>query len=191
MTLSALDAIAITARKSPQRPALLDQDGLAMDYAQLADSVDDLAGQLRNCGLHPEDVAAVLLPASALQVIAVIGALRACTCASLQSKSTVDEVRGWLERIAPSALILTEEFSAVADVARAMGIHILYAQSNSSPREWRIEKAAEPLTPRHTGGNTVLYLVTSGTTSISKIVPLSADNLEAGVKARSSTLRLY
>jgi oxalate---CoA ligase len=190
MSLSALEAIARIAKECPHSPALRDQDGQRISYSTLVNLADELSACLRRSGLVAEDVVAVLLPASALQVIAVVGTLNTCACAPLQVKSNTEEIGAWLRRISAAALILTEESEAEANMALAMGLTVFCANASLPPSLWQIRRSPASRIGRRAASNAVLYLVTSGTTNTSKIIPLSAQNLNAGIEARSTTLKL-
>lgn len=190
MSLAALTTLKRVAQERPHAPALRDTEGRIITYAEFADALRETGALLAQNGIGSEDIVAVLLPASALQVIAVAGILDTCACAALQSKSTTDEVREWLLRIRPAAILLTEESQSAADLALSMGLIVFVAKPGDFPSQWRTLKPPVPSTNRRARSGALLYLVTSGTTGASKIVPLTAQNLDAGIEARRKSLQL-
>lgn len=189
-SLTALDAIEQLAAAEPARPALCAPHGGTLGYGALWREIEGLSCLLEKSGLGREHLAAVLLPLSSTQVRAVAGVLHCCACAPLQSKTTVDEVTESLRRMQAAALIVAPEMRAEAEAAQAMGLAVIYADAQKPTWEWRVERAAGTARKRRGRPEALLYVVTSATTGRSKVVPLSAANLNAMLEARRVALRL-
>jgi oxalate---CoA ligase len=189
-SLTALDAIEQLAATEPGRPALCAPHGEVLGYGALWREIEGLSGLLEKNGLGREQLVAVVLPLSATQVRAVAGVLHCCACAPLQSKTTVDEVTESLQRMQAAALIVAPEMQAEAEAAREMGLTVIYADARKPTWEWRVERAAGAAPKKCGSPEAILYLMTSATTGRSKVAPLTATNLNAGVEARRRSLQL-
>ena len=82
------------------------------------------------------------------------------------------------------------DFEAEAEAAAAMGLTVLIARDGQPPDEWQIRHPAAPLRFDAESSDTVVLLITSATSGSSKLVPLSAANLDAQAAPRSKLLRL-
>ncbi|MGB8029887.1 MAG: AMP-binding protein [Terracidiphilus sp.] len=187
---AALGAIAQNAEINPYGVALIEPDGLTLDYRELWAQIVEVGRRLEEAGITSRQTIAILLPQGAGQVIAVAGALNYCVCAPLQPRTTPAEVEAALGKLGASALIVSPEFEAEAKAASALGLTILVAGKGSLPKDWQIHHAAAPVEVRATTSAAIMRLVTSATTSRSKVVPLTAENLDAGSAARRDSLRL-
>ena len=71
-----------------------------------------------------------------------------------------------------------------------MGLTILVARDEESPEDWQIRRPPSSPKTRGTSSEAILLLVTSATTAKSKVVPLTAANLDAGSVAKRDSLQL-
>ena len=71
--LSAVDAIEHYAKSSPHAHALVEPDGLTLNYSALWAQIEAFADRLEIAGIGAGARVAVLLPQGALQVLALIG----------------------------------------------------------------------------------------------------------------------
>ena len=187
---TSIGAIAHFAECSPQSPALIKPDGITLTYKKLWATISAVSGRLCEGGIGAQDTVAILLPQGALEVLVVAGVLGHCVCAPLQSKTTVTEVKAVLERLGARGLIVSPEREAVAEVAIEMGLSVFVAHNMESPGEWLIRRSASPRRVHAAASDAILLLVTSATTGSSKLVPLTAANLNAGILLRRDSLRL-
>lgn len=188
--IEAIDGIAGFAKSTPHAPALVNPCGVTLSYGRFWEEVSALAEQIRLAGIGPDETVAVLLEQGALQVIAVAGVLCHCICFPLQAKTTVAEVRASLERLSAVALIVAPEFEDEAEAAAAMGLTVFVARDSEQPHHWQVRPSLSSPGKRGVPYRAALVLVTSASTSSPKAVPLSAENLDAGIRSRVDSLRL-
>lgn len=187
---ASIGAIAAYAESSPQSPALIKPDGIILTYKELWARILAVGGRLHEGGIGAQETVAILVPQGVLEVLAVAGVLNHCVCAPLQSKTTVAEVRAALGRLGATALIVSPEREAEAEAAISMGLTVLVAHNMECPGEWLIRRPASPPPVRANVSEAILLLITSATTGSSKLVPLTAVNLDAQTAPRSRLLRL-
>ncbi len=189
-TLESLNAIGHLADSNPNSPALIEPNGIILSYKDLRGQILAVGSRLRESGIASQETVAVLLPQGGRQVLAVTGVLNHCVCAPLQPRTNVVEVEALLRRLAPSALIASPQFEKEAQAASAMGLTVLIAGDNESPKDWKISGTASSEQVRAGSSEAVLQLATSSTTGSSKVVSLTAANLDAGISSRRDSLRL-
>ncbi len=187
---ASLAAIAHHAELIPHSPALISTNGITLDYGELWAQVLAVGRRLESAGISPQETVAVLLPQGARQILAVAGVLDYCTCAPLQPRTTAAEVEAFLSRLAASAIIVSPEFEAEAEAASSMGLTVLIARDEESPTDWQIRRAASPRQVRAASSDAILLMATSATSGAAKVVPLTAENLDAQTTPRSNSLRL-
>ena len=187
---AALGALASYAETSANSAALVDPDGLTLNFAELWSQIAAVGRRLEEAGIGSEDTVAILLPLGVGHVIAVLGALNYCVCAPLQPRTRVAEVEAALGKLGASALIVSPEFEAEAQAAGSMGLTILVARNGDDPQDWQIRRADSALERRIKHSDAIFLLVTSATVARAKVVPLTPGNLEAGNIARCDSLRL-
>jgi oxalate---CoA ligase len=185
-----LDAIAHYANLSPQVPAVIELDGGSFTYGQLWGWIEAASLRLIEAGITPGERVAVLLPQGALQILAVTGTMKRHIAIPLQSKTTVSEVRSLLRRLSAFALIVSPEFAPESEAAIAMGLTVLFARNGESPQDWEIRAPVSTISERPADSDACLIFITSATTGSSKMVPLTAQNLDAGIRSRRDSLRL-
>lgn len=188
--LAALSAIAHYAAVSPQAPAVVEPNGTTLTYGDLAVQIEELSQLLQKASVICGARVAVLLPQGALQIVAVAGVLKRHACMPLQSRTTASEVESSLSRFSASALIVSPENDAEAEAAIKMGLTVVVARHGESPQEWRIHASGSPSSRPASHSDEILYLITSATTGHSKVVPLTAGNLNAGIESRCCSLQL-
>jgi acyl-CoA synthetase (AMP-forming)/AMP-acid ligase II/thioesterase domain-containing protein len=187
---ASLDAIARSAESAPHSPALIDSNGIALSYKDLWLRILAVGRRLDDAGLGFEDTVAVLLPQGARQVLAIAGVLNYCVCAPMHPRTTVAEVEHFLRALGAAAIVASPEFEAEAEAAFRMGLTVILAGDVETPDEWHIRRSSAQ--PRLAANRTdvVLLLITSATSGNSKLVPLTANNLDAQAEPRSRILRL-
>lgn len=187
---AALAAIAHSAAIRPQSPALIDPEGGTLSYGDLWTRIEALSERLQEAGIGFGERVAVLLPQGALQVLAVVGVLNHHLAIPLQPKTTVAEVESSLRRLSASALIVSPEQTAEAEAAIGMGVTVLVARKDASPRDWEIRASAAESSRSASTSEAILFLITSATTDHSKVVPLTGANLDAGNAATRDAAEL-
>ena len=189
--LAGLEAVRDFAVRTPGQPAFLTPDGQVRNYHDLWSELLAVSARLRDAVIGEETTVAVLAPQGTMQVVAAMGVLAHCTCAPLQPRTTVAEVREALERLGAAALVVAPEFAAEAEAARTMGLVVLRVQEGVPAEAWQIDepkvsRAFHPVAPP----GTALLMSTSGTTGRARIVPLTQRDVNASVAARHRLLQL-
>src|SRR5579862_5507710 len=179
-SFAAIDAISRYAHASPKLPALIEPDGAMLDYAEFWARLESLSQRLQEAGIGVGERVAVLLPQGMLEVVAVAGVLNRHVCLPLKARTTVAEVESSLRRSGASALIVSAEFEAEAKAAIEMGLTVLIALPGEPPENWLIRTSALQVDRAVVHSHGILRLMTSATTSVPKIVPLTAENIDAG-----------
>lgn len=187
---ASLDAIARYAEFSPQSPALIDSDGVVLSYGELSAQILAVGRRLEEAGIGFDETVAVLLPQGAQQVLAIAGAISHCVCAPMHPRTTVAEVKHFVGSLHAVAIVVSPDFEAEAEAAAAMGLTVLIARDGQHPDEWQIRHPTAPLRFDAESSDTVVLLITSATSGSSKLVPLTAANLDAQAAPRSKLLRL-
>jgi acyl-CoA synthetase (AMP-forming)/AMP-acid ligase II/thioesterase domain-containing protein/acyl carrier protein len=187
---AALSAIAHFAQITPTATAIIEPDAITLSYSWFWDQIEALSRQLQEAGIAPGQRVAVLLPQGALQVLAVAGVLNQHVAVPLQTKTTTAEVESALRRLSPLALITSLEFAEETEAAIQLGVTVLLARNGQFPNEWRILSSDEVRLPPAETSKAIMFLITSATMGNSKLVPLSAENLDAGIESRRYSLRL-
>lgn len=187
---ASLNAIARFAESAPESPALIDSEGTILSYAKLWKQILVVGQRLEDAGVRCEETVAVLMPQGAQQVLATAGVLNHSVCAPMHPRASLAETQKLLKVLHADAIVVSPEFEAEADAACAMGLAVLVALNDKHPDEWEIRTSAA--SPRTVFGSpdTILLLITSATSGSSKVVPLSAVNLDAQAAPRSKLLRL-
>jgi acyl-CoA synthetase (AMP-forming)/AMP-acid ligase II len=176
-------------RAEPTHPAVIspeDPRQITTTYRALAEQVDGLAKLLRQKGLQPGDVVAVVLP-NGLEYLAVFLAVTRARliAAPLNPNYKVDEFRFYLEDLAPRAVITSaDKTHPIREAARDRGLPVWEA-TRAADSSVSLDGAGSPRgeppdSPRPE--DVALFLHTSGTTSRPKQVPLAHGNLMASIR---------
>ena len=182
-------------RTSPDRNAILAPGRAPMTYRALRAYAKDTIRALRNIGVGRSDRVAVVLPDGPETAATIISVAAGAVCAPLNPSFTADEWRRYLIELKTAALLTRPDVgSASRAAALALGITVLDLMppprafssfSVTGPRRRRIKEDDFA-----TGGD-ALILLTSGTTSRPKTIPLthagvclSAYNVGAAIKLK-------
>lgn len=187
---ASLDAIARSAESKPHSPALIDPNGITLNYAAIWTQILAVGRRLEDAGVGLEETVSVLLPQGATQVLAIAGVLNHCVCAPLHPRTNVAEVEHFLTALGAAAIVVSPDFEAEAEAASRIGLIVVVARDGEPPDEWQIRRPAAPLQSPAKRTDAILLLITSATSGSSKLVPLSAANLDAQAEPRSRLLRL-
>ncbi|MGH2913860.1 MAG: AMP-binding protein [Solirubrobacteraceae bacterium] len=185
--------------RSDDHPALLVPGGLALNYAELHQTVAALAAQLRDAGVAPGDTVALSVgnaPHAVACFLAVLS-MRAAA-APLNPAYTIPEARGYLDDLRPRALITEPgaEHGAVGACQERGVARLDVAPTERAVARFRLDGAGAGTETTATAAATgtrgsdrersrpddvALVLHTSGTTSRPKVVPLRQRNLAASI----------
>ncbi len=162
------------ALESPGRPALT--------WSRLHDHVEQTQAFLARAGVQPGSVTAVVLPNSAELITAFLAVAGTGACALLDPSLTEPECRAALARLGAATLIVQQGAAPAAGLAaRALGMGVLELQpARDQPcGVFTLDRVADG---SRIGGritDAALLLFTSGSTGVSKLVPLTWANLQA------------
>lgn len=187
---AAIRAIGQRALTAPKSTALIEPDGVCLDYDELWTQIVAVGQVLKNAGVGTLETVAVLSSQGPLQVIASLGTLNYCVCAPLQPRTTGAEVEASLRSLAATALITTDEFTEEAEAALEMGLAVVIAGKGLHPRDWQIRSEVSRKQPSNKHRDAILIMVTSATTGTAKLVPLTAANIDAGTASRCQGLQI-
>ncbi len=171
-------------------PALLSEDGTAIDHGSLRREVDRLASQLRAAGLGANDRIALVLPNGPEMGLVLLAAMSVGCAAPLNPKYREDEFRFYLNDLGAAALVRVEGTVPAADAAASNETLLIDVLGEGlsidldAPAAGRVERPA----PRPVDQALVLH--TSGTTARPKIVPLRQRNLARSARSIAAGLRL-
>jgi acyl-CoA synthetase (AMP-forming)/AMP-acid ligase II len=183
-------------RADKKQPAVMvPEDGTSITYQSLASQVEVLAGRLRQAGMEPGQVVAIVLPNGLEYLVSFLGVTRArLVAAPLNPAYKADEFRFYLEDSGAQGIITSADADTVRAVAQSLKLRIWHA-GRAATREVHLSgpgpldsTSAVPETPRTE--DTALFLHTSGTTSRPKGVPLTHGNLMASLSNISSHYQL-
>jgi acyl-CoA synthetase (AMP-forming)/AMP-acid ligase II len=186
----------LLSRAQPDHTAvILPEDGSATPYRSLAEQVESLAAALRQGGLQPGQVVAIVLPNGLEYLVSFLAVTRArLVAAPLNPAYKAEEFRFYLEDAGARTVLAPPEAHPVRQAAHDLGLPVWSARRDS---KGRVQVEGEGLasgagpTPEPTRpDDTALFLHTSGTTSRPKGVPLTHANLMASVRNIAGHYRL-
>jgi acyl-CoA synthetase (AMP-forming)/AMP-acid ligase II/acyl carrier protein len=194
---------------SPDRAAILAPGRDPMTHGALWTQTRDVVRALRNLGVGRTDRVAVVLPGGPEAAVAMVTVAASSVCVPLNQALTEDEYGRYLGELRLKALLTSADANpAGRRVAQAMGISVIdiLPQTNQGAGSFRIagETAPRPSDGEFASGtDDAFILLTSGSTSSPKTVPLThasvclsagnvGDNLSLGPRDRLlNVLPLY
>ena len=176
--------IAHYARTAPRRKAILALGQPPLTYGALRARISEIVLGLRQLGIGRHDRVAVLMPSGPENALAVIAAAAGAVCVPLNPRFTADECRRYFPDLRLAALLTLAGTSAPGrDVADTVGIPVIdftplpgkglgaFSLKSSRPGHPRLDE------PAATGDDDAIILLTSGSTSRPKSVPLTQANI--------------
>jgi acyl-CoA synthetase (AMP-forming)/AMP-acid ligase II len=170
------------AKRAPDAPAIMAPGRAPLTYGSLYQHINTMGRTLRTMGIGRHDRVAVVLPNSPEMAVAVLTVAMSATCAPMNPAYGTEELDRYFADLRPRALITQTgiDFPArrvalsrgvpVVQLSSAVdaeaGLFTLTGDEGSAPSD-------EPVSP----GDVALLLLTSGTTSRPKIVPLTNANI--------------
>ena len=175
-------------------PALRDESGARMSYAELSQQAERTAAALAASGIGRGDPVAMVLENGPHMAAAFVAVAAAAAAAPLHPGLREREFRDSLESLRARALIVTAGSETPATmVARQLSVPILQLEAIDPAGGFRLvggPAAGGKLPDPARAEDTALLLHTSGTTAKPKLVPLTQGNLAASAANIASTLRL-
>jgi acyl-CoA synthetase (AMP-forming)/AMP-acid ligase II/acyl carrier protein len=177
MFSSLSELLATHARSAPTRSAILGLGCAPLTYAALWVQAKDMARELRTRGVGPQDRVAVVLPHGPEAAATVVAVAANAVCAPLNPGFTADEWRRYFTDLRIAALVTRADMdSASRTVAHGLGIAVIDLPLRSSGSLADAVSTSAPRTSDNevaSGAADAFVLLTSGSTSRPKIVPLT------------------
>ncbi len=177
------DLLAHYGRASPDRPAILAPGGAALTYGALRARTNEIVRELRDFGIGGSDRVAVVLPGGSEAAVATIAVAAGAVCVPLHPGFAAEEWRRYFGDLRVAALLTHSDVdSASRGVAYSLGIPVI----DLSPRPGDGPGAFSLVCPMArravvgelaTGADDAFMLLTSGTTSRPKLVPLTQSSV--------------
>lgn len=197
MTKTVFQYISERASQAPDAVAILCRGRRPLSYAALRDHVSFVIAQLNQAGAGRGDRVALVLPKGSEAVTAFLGVSAGATAVPLNPECTIDEYKRLFSVINPKLVMVEEGSESVAIMtADSMQIPILKMVRNTCFDAGLFELCADfdlPAAPQPglaTLDEDALLLQTSGTTSSSKLVPLTHKTLVASAHNIAKSLEL-
>lgn len=178
-------------------PAILDANGKVLSYGQLSAHLQSTVLQLNRLRFRPGDRLAVVLPNGPEMATAFLAVSSVCTCAPLNPAYPVGEYKFSLSDLRVKAMVaLPGDDHPACKAAVELGIPILLLQPDLKiPGVFELasdlpidDSITEPILAGL--DNVALVLLTSGTTSRPKIVPLTHCNIFHSMMSIAETYAL-
>jgi len=180
---------------SPKSSAVVVPNGATVDYSQLIEEVERVAGLLSAAGAKPGTPASIVLGNTLEYLVTFLAVTRmGGIAAPLNPAYTAKEFRFYMEDCGSRLAVLSPDASAARKAAGDLGITVLEATSADrgtiiiKQNETDLTKSRDTTSP--TSSDVALFLHTSGTTSRPKGVPLTHDNLLASLTNIRDTYQL-
>jgi amino acid adenylation domain-containing protein len=174
------DLLAFYARTAPSREAILAPGHATVTYGELWALTQDAVQELRRLGINQRDRVAVMLPRGPENAVAVVAVAAAAVCVPLNPDLTADELQRYFSDLQIVALLTRADMvSASRGVAQTLGIPVfdLSPWLDEGRRVFNLVGLAAERATTHgdfaASGDDAFILLTSGTTSQPKRVPLT------------------
>jgi acyl-CoA synthetase (AMP-forming)/AMP-acid ligase II len=170
------------AGRIPDAPAVLAPDRAPLSYGRLHRHVETIGHELRSMGIGPQDRVVAMLPNGLDLAVAIVGVASHAACAVVNTAYAAEELERYFADLRPRAVIIPAGADMPARrVALAGGITVIDLAPASDAEAGRFTlSTATPAAPSREPpgpGDVALLLLTSGTTSRPKIVPLTHANI--------------
>jgi acyl-CoA synthetase (AMP-forming)/AMP-acid ligase II/acyl carrier protein len=183
------------AKRSPDAPAILAPGRAPLSFGRLFQHIDQMGRTLQAMGIGRRQRMAVVLPNGPEMAVAVLTVAANAMCAPLNPAYGAEELDRYFADLRPHALLTVAELDSPARrVAVSRGIRVVELLTVLDT-----EAGLFTLTGDHGGASphepvspsdVALLLLTSGTTSRAKIVPLTHANLCASAHSSGVALAL-
>jgi acyl-CoA synthetase (AMP-forming)/AMP-acid ligase II len=174
--------------------AVLAPDRTPLSYGRLHRHVEDVGGKLRAMGIGRQDRVAVMLPNGPDLAVAIVCVASNAACAVVNAVYAAEELERYFAALRPRAVITPAGADSPArHVALAAGIMVIeLAAAGPEAGLFRLsaDRAAEPSRDASGPGDIAIMLLTSGTTSRPKIVPLTHTNICSSAYSSAAALAL-
>ncbi len=181
-------------RRIADAPAGLALDRPSLSYGALHRHIEKTGRDLRALGIDRQDRVAVMLPNGPELAVAIVCVASNAACAVVNTVYAAEELERYLAALRPRALITTAGAGGparrVALAADIMLIELAATGTEAGLFTLGADRAAEPSRDPIGSGDTAIMLLTSGTTSRPKIVPLTHANICSSARSSAAALAL-
>jgi acyl-CoA synthetase (AMP-forming)/AMP-acid ligase II len=183
------------AQRIPDAPAILAPGRAPLTYGRLYQHIDQVGRTLRALGVGRRDRIAVVLPNGPEMAVAFLSVATWAACVPINPAYGTEELDRYFADLRPRALIIQAGIDSPArHAALSRAVQVLELTTNrdseagifSLTREHKRARPPKPANP----DDVALLLLTSGTTSRPKIVPLTHANLCASAYSSVAALAL-
>ena len=192
--LSLPDLLERHARRIGDAPAVLAPDRTPLSYGRLHHRIEEVGRNLRAMGIGRQDRVIVMLPNGPDLAVAIVCVASNAACAVVNVAYAAEELERYFAALRPRALIVP--FGAdgparrVAQAADIMVVELAAAGTEAGLFTLSADRAAKPSRDAVGSGDTAIMLLTSGTTSRPKIVPLTHSNICSSAYSSAAALAL-
>ncbi len=183
------------AKERPQFPALLAPGREPLSHSELWALLGRTAEELRNSGLHPGEVVALVTGPGAEFLPAFLSIAGEYGCAPLDPSLTASEYRFYLSALGTRRLVIEDGVAPPAILAAGqLGIRVqrIRPALDRGAGAFTLERCRHhAATPPGRQTEAALLLYTSATTGDPKLVPLTPGNLYASVESETRFPPLY
>lgn len=190
-------ALAEHAARTPDAPAILAPGRAPLSYAGLAAHVDDVGAALRAIGLRRQDRVALVVPSGPEMAVALVAVATWCICAPLSPSLQEEEYAEYLSTLKVTAVMVGKGENAAGAVAAAerLRLRVLRIAPLPDAAAGIVALDAPDRIPvdandRAHAEDLAVVMLTSGTTSRSKVVPLTHRNLCASSQSTCRAVAL-
>jgi acyl-CoA synthetase (AMP-forming)/AMP-acid ligase II len=170
------------ARRIPDAPAILAPGRASLSYGRLYRHIEQIGRTLRSIGIGRHDRAVVILPNGPEMAVAMLAVAANATCAPINPAYGAAELERCFAELRPRALITAAGTDSPARrAALSGGVRVLELSTAEQAEAGLFALSGEPpgalSAEPVSSGDVALLLLTSGTTSQPKIVPLTHANI--------------
>jgi acyl-CoA synthetase (AMP-forming)/AMP-acid ligase II len=183
------------ARRIPDAPAIHAPGRVPLTYGRLCQHIDKVERTLRAMGIGRHDRIAVVLPNGPELAVALLTVAASAACAPLNPAYGTEELEGYFGDLRPRALITQAGIDSPARrVALSRGVRVVELSTAFDAEAGLYtltgNQGGEPSHEAVSPGDVALLLLTSGTASRPKIVPLTHANICTSAYSSGAALAL-
>jgi len=190
------DLVSCYGRTTPGRNAILAPGREPVTYGALLARTKETVRALRSFGIGPSDRVAVVLPNGPEAAVAIVAVASGAVCVPLNPAYTADEWQRYFGDLQITALLTRAEVNSPSrTIAHTLGIPVIDIESREGdgPAAFAFVGSAKHRAAAGdmaSGGDDAFILLTSGTTSRPKLVPLTHASVCLSAHNAGAVLRL-
>jgi acyl-CoA synthetase (AMP-forming)/AMP-acid ligase II len=181
-------------RRIADAPAMLALDRPPLSYGALHRHIKKIGRDLRALGIDGQDRVAVMLPNGPELAVAIVCVASSAACAVVNAAYAAEELERYFADLRPRAVIMPAGADGparrVALATDIMIIELAAAGTAAGLFTLSADRTAKPSRDAIGPGDTAIMLLTSGTTSRPKIVPLTHANICSSAYSSAAALAL-